>query len=216
VSAAIAILGGTGKEGRGLAARWTRAGHSVTIGSRDAGRAAGVAVELTKLAGARVEGATNVDAAANAQIAVVTTPFEGAADTAEAAAAQLAGKLVVSAVVPMRIIDGRFAIEEVPEGSAAQQLAGRLPESRVGAAFHTVSAKLLLDLGHDLDEDVPVAADDDADSETILGLCADLGAHGVVVGPLSLAHYIESQTAVLASVNKLHRSQAGIRFTGLP
>ena len=85
----------------------------------------------------------------------------------------------------------------------------------MGAAFHNVSAVLLVNLQHALDEDIPVAADDGADRDAIVRLCQDLGAHGVAVGPLSLARYLEGFTAVLLSVNKIHRSKVGLRFTGL-
>jgi hypothetical protein len=86
----------------------------------------------------------------------------------------------------------------------------------VGAAFHAISAPLLLDLAHELDEDVPVAADDPADRATIVALSAALGARGVEVGPLRLARYLEGFTAVLLSLNRLHQARAGLRFTGLP
>jgi NADPH-dependent F420 reductase len=209
VSAVIAIIGGTGKEGRGLGARWARAGHRLLLGSRDPNRAQQAAAELSEQSGVEVSGGANKDVAAAAEIVVLATPFDGLAQTLESMRDELAGKLVISAVVPMRV-------EEVPQGSAAQAVGSLLPGSRVGAAFHTVSAKSLRDLDHALDEDVPVVADDEADRETILGLCADIGARGVAVGPLNLAHYVESQSAVLASVNKLNRTQAGLRFTGLP
>ena len=86
----------------------------------------------------------------------------------------------------------------------------------MAAAFHNVSAVHLRNLEHQLDEDIPVAADSEADRGVVVGLCADLGAHGVGVGPLRLARYLEGFTAVLLTINKLHRTQAGIRFTGLP
>ncbi len=216
MSSAIAILGGTGKEGRGLAARLARAGHRVLVGSRDPDRARQAAAELTQLAGTGVEGDGNADVAAAAEIVVLATPFEGLLDLVGGIEDRLAGKLVVSAVVPMRFVDGRPVIDELPEGSAAEAVATRLTRSRVGAAFHTVSARSLSDLDHRLDEDVAVVADDEADREVILGLCADIGVRGVAAGPLSLSHYVECQTAVLASLNKLNRTQAGLRFTGLP
>ena len=216
MSAVIAIIGGTGKEGRGLGARWARAGHRLLLGSRDPNRAQQAAAELSEQSGVEVSGGANKDVAAAAEIVVLAAPFDGLAQTLEGMRDELAGKLVISAVVPMRVEEGRFSIEEVPQGSAAQAVGSLLPGSRVGAAFHTVSAKSLRDLDHALDEDVPVVADDEADRQTILGLCADIGARGVAVGPLNLAHYVESQSAVLASVNKLNRTQAGLRFTGLP
>lgn len=212
----IAILGGTGKEGRGLAARWSRAGRPVVIGSRDADRARLVAAEVAELSGGEVSGATNADACAASDIVVLATPFEGLDATISALVEELRGRLVVSAVIPLQFADGVISTLAVAEGSAAELAAARLPQSRVATAFHNVSSKLLLQLDHDLDEDIPVAADDTADRELVLDLCHDLGARGVAVGPLSLARYLEGYTAVLLTVNRLHRTQAGIRFTGLP
>ena len=211
----IAILGGTGKEGRGLAARWSRAGRHVVIGSRDPERAAAAAAEVAALSGGGVVGMGNAAACAAADIAVLTTPFDGLDGTLSEHAGALAGKLVVSAVIPLQVVDGRFGTIDVPEGSAAELVAARLPQSRVATAFHNISYKLLLDLQHPLDEDVPVAADEEADRALVVELCRDLGARGVPVGPLSLARYLEGYTAVLLTINRLHKTQAGIRFTGL-
>ncbi|MDP9325220.1 MAG: NADPH-dependent F420 reductase, partial [Candidatus Dormibacteraeota bacterium] len=170
----------------------------------------------TELVRTEVEGGANAVVASAAEIVVLATPFEGVVETVGAFEGAVVGKLVVSAVVPMRFVEGRPLIDEVPEGSAAQAVAARLPQSRVAAAFHTVSANSLLDLDHAVDEDVAIVADDEADREVVLGLCADIGVRGVVAGGLSLAHYVECQTAVLASLNKLNRTQSGLRFTGLP
>jgi NADPH-dependent F420 reductase len=212
----VAILGGTGKEGRGLAARWSRAGRRVVIGSRDPARATAAAAEVAALSGGEVAGADNGEACSAAGIVVLATPFGGLEETVALHAGVLAGKLVVSAVIPLQVVDGRFGTIPIVEGSAAELVAARLPQSRVAAAFHNISYKLLMDLDHSLDEDVPVAADAENDRDLVLGLCRDIGARGVAVGPLSLARYLEGYTAVLLTVNKLHRTQAGIRFTGLP
>lgn len=212
----MAILGGTGKEGRGLGARWARAGRRVVIGSRDTLRAAAAAAEVAALSGGEVAGVENAVACAAADIVILATPFDGLDATVTKHAEALRGKLVVSAVIPLRVVNGNFGTVPVPEGSAAELVAARLPGGRVATAFHNISYRLLVDLDHSLDEDVPVAADAEADREVVLGLCRDLGARGVAVGPLSLARYLEGYTAVLLTVNKLHRTQAGIRFTGLP
>jgi NADPH-dependent F420 reductase len=212
----VAILGGTGKEGRGLAARWSRAGRRVIIGSRDPERADAAAAEVAALSGGEVAGADNGEACSAADIVVLATPFDGLDATVTGHADALRGKLVVSAVIPLQVVEGQFGTGLVPEGSAAELVAARLPESRVATAFHNISYKLLLDLDHSLDEDIPVAADAEADRELVVDLCRDLGARGVQVGPLSLARYLEGYTAVLLTINRLHKTQAGIRFTGLP
>jgi NADPH-dependent F420 reductase len=216
VAEAVAIVGGTGKEGRGLAVRWARAGRQVTIGSRDPERARTVAAELAEASGGQVSGAGNLEACAAAEVVVLATPFSALEATVTATAPALAGKLVVSAVIPLRVADNEISVLDVDEGSAAQMVAARLPLSRVAAAFHNVSAVHLRDLEHQLDEDIPVAADSEADRAIVVGLCADLGARGVGVGPLKLARYLEGFTAVLLTLNKLNHTQTGIRFTGLP
>jgi NADPH-dependent F420 reductase len=188
----------------------------VTIGSRDVERARAAAAEVARVSGGQVTGATNLEACAAAEVVVVATPFAGLDETVRANAPALAGKLVVSAVIPLRVADGEISVLDVAEGSAAQLVATRLPQSRVAAAFHNVSAVHLRDLERQLDEDIPVAADSEADRGIVVGLCADLGARGVGVGPLRLARYLEGFTAVLLTLNKLNRTQTGIRFTGLP
>jgi len=212
----VAILGGTGKEGRGPAARWSKAGRTVTIGSRDAARARVAAGEVAALSGGNVVGTENGEACRAADIIVLTTPFEGLEATVVENAEALKGKLVVSAVNPLRFAGGRISVLEVAEGSAAELVAARLPQSRVATAFHNVSAVLLAKLEQNPEEDIPVAADTEADREIVVELCRDLGTRGVGVGPLSLARYLEGFTAVLLTINKLYRAQAGIRFTGLP
>ena len=212
---AVAVIGGTGKEGLGLALRWASAGLRVVIGSRDAERAEAAAKEVVQRTSGNVSGLENAAAAAAADIAVVTTPFEGMDATAATCGEALRGKLVVSAVIPLKVEDGVFLCHTVAEGSATQRLQALLPESRVGAAFHTISHKHLQALDRELLEDVPVLADDDQDRRAIVRLCNALGARGVEAGPISLGGYLEGLTALVLNVNKLNRSTAGIRFAGL-
>jgi NADPH-dependent F420 reductase len=214
VAESVGILGGTGKEGHGLALRWSRAGRAVILGSRDAARAAGAAAEVAAVSGGEVRGSENLAACAEADIVVIATTFDGMAETVGACAGQLAGKLVVSAVIPLQVTEGRFTVQPLPEGSAAQLAAARAPHARLAAAFHNVSHKVLADLDHRIEEDVPFAATDD-DADALNALCADLGARGVHVGGLHLAPYLEGYTAVLLSVNRRYKTQAGVRFTGI-
>ncbi|MGI8610178.1 MAG: NADPH-dependent F420 reductase [Candidatus Dormibacteria bacterium] len=211
----IAILGGTGKEGRGLALRWARAGREVVLGSREASRAVDAAAEVAETSGGSVRGMGNAEACAAAALVVAATPYDGLEETIVACSGVLAGKLVVSAVIPLQVEDGRFTVRQVPAGSAAQLVAAAAPRSRAAAAFHNVSFKILADLARGIDEDVPFACGEE-DRETLQALCTDLGARGVHVGGLHLAPYLEGYTAVLLSVNRRYRTQAGIRFTGLP
>ena len=212
----IALLGGTGPEGRGLAARWSRAGVEVVLGSRDAARAEAAAAEVGGLSGRPVAGATNAEAAARAEVAVLTTPYDGLEATLEACRGGLRGKLVVSAVIPLLRDAHGIGMIPITEGSAAAVAARLLPESRVGAAFHSISAPNLVNLEHELDEDVPVAADDPADRTVMVAMSEALGARGVEVGGLRLAGYLEGFTVVLISLNRLRKARAGLRFSGLP
>jgi len=213
--ASVAILGGTGKEGRGLGLRWAASGRRVILGSRDPARAAAAAGELAEATRGEVQGLGNPEACAAADIVVVATTFDGLGPTISDCAGQIGGKLVVSAVIPLVVSEGRFTVQAVEGGSAAQMIAALAPAARVAAAFHNVSHKILSDLGHGIEEDVPFAAADE-DAASVADLCDDLGAHGVHVGGLHLAPYLEGYTAVLLSVNRRYRTQAGMRFTGLP
>ena len=185
------------------------------LGSRDAGRAAETAVGVAETAGGRVTGMANADACRAARVVVAATPFDGLETTIAACAGALEGRLVVSAVIPLVVEEGRFSVRAVRAGSAAQLITATAPGCRAAAAFHNVSYRLLADLDHAIEEDVPFACEAE-DRDTVQALCADLGARGVHVGGLHLAPYLEGYTAVLLSVNRLYRTQAGIRFTGLP
>ena len=217
----IAIIGGTGPEGRGLASRLALAGHRVVIGSRDAARGASVAAEVAaSLAGrgdaGRVEGDSNAGAAAAGEIAVVTVPFEGHRATLEALAGPLAGKIVVDAVVPVRFERGPRPVE-VAEGSATEQAASLLPGSRVVGAFHNLAAESLLDL------DAPVRADvlvtgGDADAKRAVSALAERieGVRAVDAGPLRYSRFVEGLTVLLIGVNMRHRARTHVRIEGLP
>jgi hypothetical protein len=160
----IALIGGTGAEGRGLALRFAAAGYEVVLGSRDGARATEAAAALTAtLTGAgitsTVRGAENVEAASAASIVIIVVPYEAHRATLEALAPTLAGKVVIDAVVPMRFERGPRPVE-VAEGSATEQAAALLPASTVVGAFHNVAAAALADLGETLHQDVLITADD--------------------------------------------------------
>ncbi|MEJ7754965.1 MAG: NADPH-dependent F420 reductase [Nocardioidaceae bacterium] len=207
----IGIIGGTGPQGRGLAVRWAVAGLRVTLGSRDAGRAAGVAADL----GNGVTGATNADCAAGSDVVVVTVPWDAHAPTLRELAPQLAGKVVIDSVNPLGFDkQGPYALD-VPEGSAAQQAARLLPESTVTAAFHHVSAVSLSDLSiDDLDLDVLVLGEDRDATDQVIALVGLLpGMRGIYGGRLRNAHQVEALTANLIAINRRYKSHAGLRIT---
>lgn len=217
--ARIAILGGTGKLGGGLARRWAAAGVQVTIGSRDGERAENRAFELAEglpPGAAELTGGTNVAAADAAAAVVVAVPYDGAAALVTGLAGSLAGKLVVSAVNPLGFdAAGPHPLAVEGFGSAAEQLAAAAPDGRWTAALHSVSSVTLTDLDAPLDDDVLVAGDDESALSEARTVVAALGVRPVVVGPLRLAGTLEALTAVLIAVNKRHRTHAGVRLTGL-
>jgi NADPH-dependent F420 reductase len=182
----VGVLGGTGPQGKGLALRWAKAGIKVIIGSRSAERAAATAAEL----GAGVSGQDNAGTAAAADIVLVAVPWEGHGELLESLREQLTGKIVVDCVNPLGFDkQGPFALP-VEEGSAAQQAEKLLPESRVTAAFHHVSAVHLVDLSiPELDTDVLVLGDDREATDTVRALADAIpGMRGVYGGRLRNAH----------------------------
>jgi NADPH-dependent F420 reductase len=217
VTTSLAFLGGTGDQGRGLARRFALAGHPVIIGSRSAERAQAAATELAAglPAGADVTGATNAEAAQAADMVVVAVPWEGHGALVESVADVVADKIVIDCVNPLGFDkQGAFALE-VAEGSAAEQAAGLLPRSRVVAAFHHVSAVLLLDPAVDtLDTDVLVLGDDREATDAVQALVDEIpGMRGVYAGRLRNAGQVEALTANLISVNRRYKAHAGLRVT---
>ncbi|MGH3861993.1 NADPH-dependent F420 reductase [Actinokineospora sp.] len=214
----VGVLGGTGPQGRGLALRWARAGISVVLGSRSAERAEAAAAELRDLAGVdAITGLDNAACAAAADVVLVAVPWDGHRDLLESLRLELAQKIVIDCVNPLGFDkQGPFALP-VEEGSAAQQAALVLAESRVTAAFHHVSAVLLADLGvSEVDIDVLVLGDDREATDTVRALADAIpGMRGVYGGRLRNAHQVEAFTANLIAINKRYKAHAGIRVTDL-
>jgi NADPH-dependent F420 reductase len=209
----VGILGGTGPQGRGLARRFAMAGHPVIIGSRNHDRAYAVAREV----GHGVRGLANRDAAREASLVIAAVPWEGHGDLLAGLAAELAGKIVVDCVNPIGFdARGAYALP-VAEGSAAEQAAALLPRSRVVAAFHHVSAVLLLDPEvTTLDQDVLVLGDDREATDLVQALAARIpGVRGVYAGRLRNCGQIEALTANLVSVNRRYKAHAGLRVTDI-
>ncbi len=212
----VAILGGTGPQGRGLAYRFARAGLSVRVGSRDGARGAAAATELSAMPGAApVTGGDNATVAGDAELVVVAVPWDGHGDTIAALRPRLDGKIVVDCVNPLGFDSrGPYPLD-VPEGSAAEQAAALLPDSRVVAAFHHVSAVLLTDpsIGS-IDADVLVLADDRDAAATVQALAGVIpGARGVFAGRLRNAGQVEALTANLIAINRRYKAHAGFRVT---
>jgi 8-hydroxy-5-deazaflavin:NADPH oxidoreductase len=214
----IGILGGTGDQGRGLARRFALAGHPVIIGSRSAERAEAAAQQL----GHGVRGLANAAAAREADVVIAAVPWEGHGQLLSALAGELAGKIVVDCVNPMGFDKrGAYALtadEGGPaEGSAAEQAAALLPGSRVVAAFHHVSAVLLLDPEVDtMDLDVLVLGDDREATDLVQALAGRIpGVRGIYAGRLRNCGQIEALTANLVSINRRYKAHAGLRITDI-
>jgi NADPH-dependent F420 reductase len=212
-SLTIAILGGTGEQGRGLARRFAMAGNPVIIGSRSHDRAHAIAREI----GHGVRGLANSGAAREADLVIAAVPWEGHGELLAGLAADLAGKIVVDCVNPLGF-DQRGAYPlRVAEGSAAEQAAALLPHSTVVAAFHHVSAVLLLDPEvQSIDMDVLVLGDDRAATDLVQALAARIpGVRGVYAGRLRNCGQVEALTANLVSVNRRYKAHAGLRITDI-
>ncbi|WP_171162137.1 NADPH-dependent F420 reductase [Streptomyces sp. I05A-00742] len=209
----VGVLGGTGDQGRGLAYRLAKAGQRVIIGSRAAERAEAAAAEL----GLGIEGADNAACARRSDVVIVAVPWDGHGKTLEALREELAGKLVIDCVNPLGFDkQGAYALKP-EEGSAAQQAAALLPESRVTAAFHHLSAVLLSDPEiEEIDTDVMVLGENRADTDIVQALAARIpGMRGVFAGRLRNAHQVESLVANLISANRRYKAHAGLRVTDI-
>ena len=207
----IGVLGGSGEQGRGLARRLAIAGHQVVVGSRDATRAQDSAASL----GHGVTGASNQDCAATSDVIIAAIPWDGHGDLLASLRAELAGKILIDCVNPLGFDkQGVFAIA-VDEGSAAQQAATLLPDSRVVGAFHHISAVLLLDETVDsIDTDVLVLGDDRTATDIVQALANRIpGMRGIFAGRLRNCHQVEALTANLIAMNRRYKAHTGVRIT---
>ena len=234
----IGVIGGTGQQGLGLALRWAAAGVPIVIGSRSRERAEAAANRVRTTAGpgpsprsdARlslagghevpagapsVEGKDNLEAARSAEVIVVTVPASAHAETLEAIAAGVAGKILVDVTVPLAK-NPSYAVQ-LPEGSAAEAAQRYFgPTARVVAAFHTVPAALLQDLSRSVDCDVLVCGDDAAAKARVIELAGTFGTRALDVGSLRQAHTLERLTALLIGFGRrVGRHELGVRITGL-
>ena len=216
----IAIIGGTGKEGRGLAVRWAAAGHQVLLGSRDVERARTVAAELSTAVGSplafALQGCDNATAVQQADVALLSVPYAAHGDTLRSLKSELAGRILIDITVPLQ--PPQVAQVHLPAGQSAALEAQAIlgAETKVVAGLHHVSSTQLIDPKKVIDCDVLICGDDVAAKTTVLALVSDLGLRGLDVGPLRNSIALESLTPVLLYLNKKYKSTgAGIRFTNV-
>ncbi len=213
----IAVLGGTGQEGSGIALRFAHAGHRVLIGSRDAARAAEKAADLNeRLASPLIEGRDLPSAAGSAEIVVLSVPYAAQQATARQVQEHLRGKILIDVTVPL--VPPKVSVVQLPDGqSCVKVLQSALGEEvRVVSAFQNVSAHRLLDLAASVDCDVLVCADDAEARATVCRLIESIGMTAIDAGVLANSVVAESLTSVLIWINRTRKVPAsGIRITGL-
>ena len=214
----IAVLGGTGKEGSGLALRWANAGHHIVIGSRMREQAQEAAAAINARIGIeRAEGAHNLAAAQRGDIIVLTVPYTAQLTTLEEVRTALTGKILIDVTVPL--VPPQVGRVQLPDGGSAvvktQAMLG--PGVRVVSAFQNVSAELLSELDRPIDCDVLVCGDDRDARAQVIALAQDAGMRAFHAGPLANSVVAEALTSVLITINRQYKvKHSGIAITGLP
>jgi 8-hydroxy-5-deazaflavin:NADPH oxidoreductase len=227
----IAIIGGTGDQGKGLALRWARAGFEIIIGSRDLERARTATAEMRAMLAAfgsgggsikldGLDGATNADAAANASIIVLTIPFAAHISTLKEIREKIQpGALIVDVTVPLEpAVGGKpTRVLGVWAGSAAEQCRELAPEdARVVSAFQNAGAEALADLDRDVECDIIVCGDDKESKQRVRPLVAAIpGCRYIDGGPLANSRTVEAMTALLIGFNIRYKTHTGLRITGI-
>ena len=214
----LGILGGTGPQGRGLAARWALAGHQVHIGSRTLEKAEAAVEDVRGRIGDEpdVRAGTNADVAAAAEIVVVSLPHTAQAKTLPDLAGVIGDKVVCNVVNPMEFDELGPTAVPVEAGSAAEECQQLLPDARVVSGFHDVSSKRLLKVGERIDTHVLICGDDQEANHRVAHLANRIdGMWGVFCGPLRMSEYVENITPLILTINKLYRTQAGLLIDGI-
>lgn len=215
----IAVLGGTGKEGGGLALRWAHLGHPVIVGSRTAERAEEAAAAMRDTLGgsADVRGMANPDAARAADIVVLAVPFAAQRSTVAEVADALQGKILIDVTVPL--VPPKVSRVQLPDGGSAVEAVQKLLGEgvRVVSAFQNISAHHLTKLDEDVECDVLVCADDSEAAEEVVALAREIGLTAWNAGPLCNSVVAEGLTSVLIALNRRYKVPgSGIRITGVP
>lgn len=212
----IGIIGGTGKEGKALAQRWSRAGHTIALGSRDAERARVAAEEMAAKGFQDIAGGDNAWASRESDVVVLCVPYTAHGDTLRGLGDALSGRVLIDITVPLKPPAVRTV--NLPPGQAAaleaQAIVG--PTTPVVATLHHVSSMHLGDADHGLDGDDVLLCTDDARARNIaIELLRELGLRPIDAGPLQNAIALEAMTPVLLHINKLHKTNSGLKITGI-
>lgn len=213
----IAVLGGTGPEGLGLAARLGQIGEAVIIGSRSAERAQGAATGLrAKLPQGTLSGAPNAAAAADAEVVVLAFPYEGIDPILAECGPALGGKVVIDTIVPLKVDGKFFGVEPPPEGSAGEKIQAKVPSAKVVSAFKHQSAHHLIDLDRAMEGDVLLCGNDEAAKTLVAGLVRRIrDLRPVDAGELRNARVFEAMTALLLNINRKHKTRASVKILGV-
>ena len=213
----IAVLGGTGQEGSGLALRWANAGHNVILGSRNADKAEKAALALNQRLGKRaLSGMDNLTATEAAEVVVLAVPYAAQRLTVEEVRPMLVGKILIDVTVPL--VPPRVSRVQLPEGGSAVEAIQKLlgEQTRVVSAFQNVSAHYLAELDRVIECDVLVCGDDKDAREVAVRLAADAGLRGVHAGVLANSAASEALTSALIAINRHYKvPAAGIHITGV-
>ena len=213
----VAVIGGTGELGRGLVVRWVLGGERVIIGSRSVEKARRVAGELSRLTGREIGWASYREAAREAEIVVLSVPFEALPAVAEEVRDEVAGKIVLSVIVPLRFRGEDVECLRPESGSAAEEVARLLPGARVVSAFHTVGAKMLQEIGSPVPCDVVVCGDDEGAKQRVIRLINGIpGMRAIDGGALKNSRLVEATVALLVELSRMYGVPGvSIRFSGI-
>lgn len=214
----IAVLGGAGKEGSGLALRWAHAGHHVIIGSRSAERAGEAAAEINATLGHEAaSGANNLTAAGEAELVVLAVPFSAQRAVAQEVREALTGKILIDVTVPL--VPPKVSRVQLPDGGSAVEALQKLlgPDVRVVSAFQNISAHHLKHLDEKIDCDVLICSDDREAADLVVDLAKEIGLGAWNAGVLANSVVSEALTSVLIALNQRYKVPgSGIRITGIP
>ena len=212
----LAILGGTGPEGKGIALRLAMAGEEVIIGSRDATRAQDAAESLKELApNLKVTGDVNDAAAQQGDVIFLTVPYEGQSPLLQQVAPSLTGKVVVNVVAPMVFNRGRARAIQVEDGSAAEESQNILPDSQVVAALQNLSAEDLMQPDLAMESDVVVCSNHPEAKQQVMALVQRIpNLRAIDGGTLEYARYVEQLTVLLVNINRNYRCHSTIKIVG--